>query len=232
VIVLLLSAGVSAAAPELVGGVTRITIGLTDINEEIDTINAELDGEDYSYEDYAEKMDSTTGYFIGLQTSLNNKWKLEGQYERYNLRSNCSYEYSTFDSVLTNTYFQKYWDLGINGLVGTATYQVNDYLALTGAIGDYSALYNEYEYTKEVIYDDSDPEMSSVGISTNITTIEENMSGIGYKAGAVLSYQPREGWYLLGAVNYRMLTLVGMSLDELEFDAGGFEFSGGINCLF
>lgn len=200
---------------EVIGGFTYTTIDSDDLDDLVDSFNNSLEEEASRSEELhgydidiskVDKIDSASGFYLGGRLPINEKVKIGGYYEYFNADSEGKVKYLDFDEEI-----KLKMEIPVNGLVGIASYNINDYLAVNGGLGYY---------------------FGEIEIKTgSLSIMKTDLNGLGFKLGTDLNFPLSEKISIIGAANYRILTLEADDFDE-DINFNGLEFKGGISCKF
>ncbi|MTI59486.1 MAG: porin family protein [Firmicutes bacterium] len=193
---------------EVIGGFTYTTIDSDELDDFVDSLNNSLEEEAYGYDvdiSKVDKIDSGSGFYLGGRLPINENIKIGGYYEYFNADTEGKVKSLDFDEEIKIE-----MEIPVNGLVGIASYNINDYLAVNGGLGYY---------------------FGEIEIKTGpFSIMKTDLNGLGFKLGTDLNYPLNEKISIIGAANYRILTLEADDYYDDDIDFNGFEFKGGISC--
>lgn len=170
-----------------------------------------------------DEINSGFGLYVGGLLPLNRNFKIGGYYERLNFSS----EGNLKSPLINREEIEVSIGLPVNGVVGTAVLNINDFISLNGGVGYYFGGYN----TRLTCFE------NGIEVEVPNLTLDEtvDVSGIGFNFGANIDYPINEQMSIIGGANYRILSLAPKDEDKYgdnEIDLDGFEFRGGIAYKF
>jgi len=212
-----------ANSSELIGGIFYTSLELPSLNEAIDNYNDEI--EEIEQEGVSatemDEIDDAIGYFGGTKLDLNDEISLSGTFETFTESTGTKIDYSEDGNSIE---VDLEIELSVSGLVGTLSFELNEYIGLIGGGGYY---FGEISMSGSA---------TSTGDYSDYFVLEEtsdstDLNGFGFKAGGYFSYPVNYQLAINAAVHYRFLELetgANSLTNATALDTNGIELRFGV----
>lgn len=215
---------------EFIGGGIYTTVDSDELNDEVVGVNLILNllKEELYYDGFKadvskmDKIDSAFGFYAGGLLPVNDNFKFGGYYERFKLSSEANLTVPSENADININI-----DLPVNGIVGTARYSINKFVAINGGVGFY---FGEFSESIKFYEDGREVKVEDLSLDHKV-----DINGFGFKFGADINYPINEQTSINGGANYRILSLTPKDEDKYgddEINLNGFEIRGGIAYKF
>ncbi len=218
------------------GGFYTAFPGNEELNEHFEELaeGAEEEFEGENFDVAYSLLNSGFGFFIGGKYEVIDNLKVGAEFERFSGSGGVflsgefeeeGEEETPQQVVLVELDVGLNYKLTVNGILGTVSYDVTDWLAVSGGVGYYFGKLTGIGEV-EMIVDGEEQEELPENMNDLVFSEEYNLkSSFGFKIGALANYNVWDNLDVVGGLNYRILSME-MDEEDLEMEDDTFNLNG------